>query len=335
MRSLLGCVLVAVALGLVGCGPMTFVVGVTPGDQQLDATVVQDAEGWTANRVAVIDVSGMIVNARTPGLLSAGENPVSTFREKLDAAADDRRVRAVVLRLNTPGGGVTASDAMYRDVLRFKQQTGKPVVVLMMDVAASGGYYVACAGDEIVAYPTTVTGSIGVIIQTMSLQPALSRIGISTEALTSGPNKDAGSPFGEMTESHRAVLQGLVDEFYGRFTAVVREARPSIPAERFEEVTDGRVVSGVRAHELGLVDHLGDLDDAFARAKALAGISDAKLVVYHREMEYVGSPYTSAPGGLPSAGGSQINLLQLNLDGSPGGLGSPSGFYYLWRPDVP
>lgn len=334
-RFLLAGVLMALAVGLVGCGPMTFVVGVTPGDQQLESTVVQDAAGWTADRVAVIDVSGMIVNGRTPGLLSAGENPVSTFREKLDAAAADRRVRAVVLRLNTPGGGVTASDAMYRDVLRFKAQTGKPVVVLMMDVAASGGYYLACAGDEILAYPTTVTGSIGVIIQTMSLQPALSRIGISTEALTSGPNKDAGSPLGEMTESHRMVLQGLVDEFYMRFTAVVREARPGIPADRFAEVTDGRVMSGVQAQELGLVDDLGDLDDAFTRAKALAGITDAKLVVYHRELEYVGSPYASAPGGMPSAGGAQINLLQLNLDGSPGGLGSPSGFYYLWRPDVP
>ena len=326
------------ALMMTGCGPMTFVVGVTPGDQERDATVVQEAEGWTADRVAVIDVSGMIVNGRTPGLLSPGENPVSTFRETLDAAGADRRVKAVVIRLNTPGGAVTASDAMYRDVLRFKQQTGKPVVVLMMDVAASGGYYLACAGDEIIAYPTTVTGSIGVIIQTVSLQPALSRIGISTDAITSGPNKDAGSPFGEMTEGHREVLQGIVDEFYSRFTAVVRERRPNIPAERFAEVTDGRVVSGVAAQELGLVDTLGDLDDAFERAKALAGLSDAKLVVYHREMEYVGSPYASAPGTLgraPAAGGQQINLLQLNLDGSIGGLNAPAGFYYLWQPNLP
>lgn len=327
--------LLLVAMSLVGCGPMTFVVGITPGDQQLDSTVVQKSDGWTTDRVAVVDVSGLIMNGRTPGLLSAGENPVSTFRETLDAAAADRRVKAIILRLNTPGGAVTASDAMYRDVLRFKEQTGKPVVVLMMDVAASGGYYLACAGDEIIAYPTTVTGSIGVIIQTISLQPALSRIGISTDAITSGPNKDAGSPLGEMTEGHREVLQGMVDEFYARFTAVVRERRPSIPAERFAEVTDGRVVSGETAQEFGLVDALGDLDDAFERAQALAGLSDAKLVVYHRELEYVGSAYASAPGGAPSAGGQQINLLQLNLDGPMGGLNAPSGFYYLWQPNVP
>jgi len=327
--------LVLAALMLVGCGPMTFVVGVTPGDQQLASTVVQKSDGWTADRVAVVDVSGMIMNGRTPGLLSAGENPVSTFRETLDAAAADRRVKAVILRLNTPGGAVTASDAMYRDVLRFKEQTGKPVVVLMMDVAASGGYYLACAGDEIIAYPTTVTGSIGVIIQTISLQPALSRIGISTDAITSGPNKDAGSPLGEMTDGHREVLQGMVDEFYGRFTAVVRDRRPSIPADQFAMVTDGRVVSGVVAQELGLVDALGDLDDAFERAQALAGLSDAKLVVYHRELEHVGSPYAGTPGSTPSAGGQQINLLQLNLDGPLGGLNAPSGFYYLWQPSVP
>ena len=326
--------MVAGVLGLAGCGPVTFAVGVTPGDLALQSTVVQDAEGWTSHRVAVVDVSGMILNGRTPGLLSPGENPVSVFREELDEAAEDRRVKAVILRLNTPGGAVTASDAMYRDVLRFKERTGKPVVVLMMDVAASGGYYLACSGDEILAYPTTVTGSIGVIIQTLSLQPALSRIGITTEAITSGPNKDTGSPWGEMTEGHRAVLQGLVDEFYGRFTAIVRESRPGIPADLFDQVTDGRVVSGERAHTLGLVDRLGDLDDAFERAKALAGIGDAKLVVYHRSLEYVGSPYAGAPGRLPSSG-TQLNLLQINLEGAAGGLGTPAGFYYLWRPDMP
>lgn len=320
----------------VGCGPTTFVVGVAPGDQTLTETVIDRPAKRTSDRVAVIDVSGMILNAKTPGFLRDGDNPVSTFREALDKAAADDSVKAVVLRLNTPGGAVTASDAMYRDVKTFKAETGKPVVVMMMDVAASGGYYLACAGDHIIAYPSTVTASIGVIIQTVSLQPALSSIGIRTEAITSGPNKDAGSPLSAMTEGHRAVLQQMVDEFYASFTQIVREARPKVSDSDFKQVTDGRIVSGERAYEVGLVDQLGDLDDAFAKAKSLAGIEHAALVRYHRPLEYVGSPYASAGGaggGAASPGSTQVNLLQLNLDGSLGTLTSP-GFYYVWLPGV-
>lgn len=321
-----------VGLGLAGCGPTTFVVGLTPGDQEMTSTVVERSAGRTDARVAMLDVSGMILNAKTPGLLSEGENPVSRFREALDRAAADDDVKAVIVRLNTPGGAVTASDAMYRDVLSFKRETGKPVVMLMMDVAASGGYYVACAGDHIVAYPSTVTASIGVIIQTVSLQPALSSIGIQTEAITSGPNKDAGSPLSRMTDSHRSVLQSMVDEFYASFTEVVREARPGVSDADFAEVTDGRIVSGERAHEVGLVDTLGDLDDAFAKAKSLAGLKDASLIRYHRPLEYVGSAYARG-GAAPQAGGSQVNLLQLNMDGTSAGLSTP-GFYYVWLPGV-
>lgn len=326
--------LVLMVLAVWGCGPTTFVVGIAPGDRKMTATVIEPAEGRTKDRVAVIDVSGMILNAKTPGLLSEGENPVSRFREALDKAEDDEHVRAVILRLNTPGGAVTASDAMYRDVLDFKKQTGKPVVVMMMDVAASGGYYLACAGDHLIAYPSTVTASIGVIIQTVSLQPALSSIGIRTEAITSGPNKDAGSPFSEMTDSHRKVLQAMVNEFYGSFTDIVREARPGISESDFKQVTDGRIVSGERAFEIGLVDQLGDLDDAFAKAKSLAGISDAAMIRYHRPLDYVGSVYASGQPAPQGGGGStQVNLLQLNLDGSLGTLSNP-GFYYVWLPGI-
>jgi protease-4 len=335
-RFFCGVLLACVALFAVGCGPTTFVVGVAPGDQTLTETVIDKPAKRTRDRVAVIDVSGMILNAKTPGLLREGENPVSRFREALDKAAADGDVKAVVLRLNTPGGAVTASDAMYRDVLTFKKETGKPVVVMMMDVAASGGYYLACAGDHLVAYPSTVTASIGVIIQTVSLQPALSSIGIRTEAITSGPNKDAGSPLSAMTDGHRAVLQQMVDEFYADFTQTVRDARPSISDEDFEQVTDGRIVSGRRAYEVGLIDQLGDINDAFAKAKSLAGIEHAALIRYHRPLEYVGSPYAlanGAAGGAQTPGSTQVNVMQLNVGGSLGTLTTP-GFYYVWLPGV-
>ena len=322
-----------VALSLVGCGPTTFVVGLSPGDQRMVTSVVEPAKSRTRDRVAVIDVTGMILNARIPGLLSEGENPVSVLHEQLNKAAKDKHCKAVVLRLNTPGGAVAASDMMYRDVLDFKEATGKPVVVVMMDVAASGGYYLACAGDYIVAYPSTVTASIGVIFQTVSLKPALSSIGIQTEAITSGPNKDAGSPLSELTDGHRAVYQEMVDTFYADFMGIVRTARPGISDEHFKEVTDGRVVTGRRALEVGLVDGLGDLDDGFAKAKSLAGLDDASLVRYHRPLSYVGSPYASSGERQPQASSTQVNLLQLNVDGSFGE--SASGcFYYVWLPGV-
>lgn len=333
---LLGCLL-GVGSMLVGCGPTTFVVGLSPGDMKLEKTVVEEAEGRTRDEVAIVDVTGLIVNASQDGLFSKGENPVSAFREKLDKAADDKDVKAVILRINSPGGGVTASEIMHRELVDFREETGKPVVVLMMDVAASGGYYLACGGDAIVAYPSTVTGSIGVIIQTVNFHQALTSIGIVPEAITSGPNKAVGSPLSPMSDEQRAILQGLVDEFYGSFVTVVREARPGLTDEAAARATDGRVVSGIQAQELGLVDHVGDLDDAFALAKSMASIEDADLVLYHRPLDYVASPYASTNIGGGGAGtdinaGVQMNLLQLNVDGSMGGLNMPPGFYYLWRP---
>ncbi|MEO0964415.1 MAG: signal peptide peptidase SppA [Planctomycetota bacterium] len=312
---------------LVGCGPTTFVIGLSPGDQRLKKTVVAEDGRSGGPQVAIIDVDGLIINAERRGLLRAGENPVATLQEKLNAAAADTRVAAVILRINSPGGTVTASDVMFREVDRFSRRSGKPVVALMMDVAASGGYYVALAADDIVAHPTTITGSVGVILQTISVQPALARIGVQTDAITSGPNKDAGSPLSTMTAEQRATLQAMVDDFYGRFVDRVALARPGIDASDLATVTDGRVVSGEAAAGLGMVDAVGDLYVALDRAADLAGVASADLVVYHRPLKYVASPYAASPG--LAAGATQVNLAQINLDaGVPASL--PAGAYYLW-----
>jgi protease-4 len=323
-------------LFLPGCGNLTFTVGLSSGSQELTATTVHEESGAGGNKVAIIDVSGMILNGNKPGLLSQGENPVAVLHEQLHIAQNDSDVKAVILRINSPGGTVTATDIMYREVLRFKEQSKKPVVVLQMDIAASGGYYLSCAGDWVVAYPSTITGSIGVIIQTISFKPAMDRWGIAAEALTSGKNKAAGSPFGTLTDEHRAVLQELVQDFYKRFTSTVRAARPRIPADRFADVTDGRVFSGEDALALGLVDELGDLYNAHAKAKSLANIAAADMVIYHRPLNYVASPYATAPSGQPSASGgagngaTQVNIMQFNLPEMPGG--ASVGFYYMWQP---
>ena len=320
------------SLALAGCGPTTFVVGTSSGNQRLAVTVVEPADRWFSPRVAIIDVSGMLHNANKKRLLGQSENPVSLLHEQLERARQDRRVKAIILRLNTPGGTVTASDTMYRMVQRFKLKSEKPVVALIMDVAASGGYYLACSADKIVAYPTSITGSIGVILQTISFKSALGRIGIHAEAFTSGPNKDAGSPLSTLTDEHRKILASLVDNFYQQFRQVVRRDRPGIAPEQFDQITDGRVFAGQNAVELGLVDQTGDLYDAFALAKKLADIPHADLVIYHRPLDYIGSPFASTPLATHQAT-TQINLAQFNF---PDALAdSPATFYYLWQAGSP
>lgn len=319
-------------LGAVGCQPLQFVVTVGPVREGLDESTVLEEAGAGA-KVAIVDVSGMILNAERSRLLQQGENPVGLLHEQLGKAAEDDDVRAVLLRINSPGGGVTASQAMFEEVDRFRDRTGKPVVALLMDVAASGGFYLACAADAVVAYPTTVTGSVGVIIQTVGFGPALARFGVQAEAITSGPNKDAGNPLGALDDEERATLQAVVDDFFVQFVKVVRERRPGLTGEALDRAIDGRIVSGTRALELGLVDELGSVYDAWRYAKRAAGIERADLVRYHRPMSRVNSPYALASGGgaaghaaaAPGETGVRVELIPESVD-------LPPGFYYLWRP---
>lgn len=326
--------LICVLATLSACGPLTFTVGLRPTDEDIESTVVErDPAGWTSNRVAIIDITGLIHNSRSSSLLAEGKNPVDVLHQKLEAARNDSDVKAILLRINSPGGTVTATDAMYREIERFRADTGKPVVTVMMDVAASGGYYVSCATDHVVAYPTTITASIGVILQTISVRDGLERIGIRPEAITSGPHKDTGSPLGRLDESDREILRTMVDDFYQRFRGVVREARPNIDEETFATATDGRIVTGEAAFEMGLVDQLGDLHDAWAVAKKLADVERAHLALYHTSYQPAKSPYAQTPTAGRQPVQTQINLAQFNFDELL--VGDPtSSFLYLWRPNL-
>src|SRR5205823_6385803 len=159
----------------------------------------------------------MLANAKSGGLLQPTENPLSLFTQELERAQKDNNVKAVVLRVNCPGGTVTCSDSMLELITRFKQKTHKPVVASLQEAAASGGDYVASGADRIVAQPTTIVGSIGVVFYTFNFSGTLQKIGASSEALKSGPLKDMGSPFKPITPQERAVMQGLIDEYYARF----------------------------------------------------------------------------------------------------------------------
>src|SRR5215471_8738561 len=294
-------------------------------DGPVEELVVRDSKAcFCNNKVAIIDVEGLIINAKTSSFLSGdSDNPVSLFRERLQAAADDKRVRAVVLRINSPGGAVTASDIMYQDLLTFRRETGKPVVACMMDVAASGGFYLAMASDFILAHPTTVTGSIGVIMSLYDASALFAKIGVASNPIKSGPNKDIGNPARPMSDEQRAILQGMIDQFYGEFVKVVARGRGT-SEERVRGLADGRIYTGMEAKELGLVDHVGYLEDAIAAAASMAGLADTSIVAYDRGDGYRGSIYARAPK-LPS----EIHV-KLEVPGLSKGCGAT--FMYLWEP---
>jgi protease-4 len=316
-------ILFTTAFALTGCFN-GFVLKPTYVDEPLKESRIADADHWLCcHKVAVIDVSGMILNARSSGLFGSGENPMALFREQLEAAASDKHVKAVVLRINSPGGAVTASDIMYQDLCNFRHDTGKPVVACMMDVAASGAYYLAMGCDRVYAHPTTVTGSIGVIMSLYNASGLFEKIGLASNPIKSGPNKDLGNPGRPMTEEERGILQGMVNSFYDQFVQVVVKGR-DLPEERVRALADGRVYTGLDAQKLGLVDEVGYLEDAIAAAMQLACIKDAALITYNRGGGYCGSIYAGMPK-IPS----EINI-KLDVPGLKGDAGA--AFMYLWEP---
>ncbi|MEW6253434.1 MAG: signal peptide peptidase SppA [Planctomycetota bacterium] len=318
---------VALAL-LSGCMPTSFLITPVSALQELDEKVVLRESVWATRKVALVDVDGLLQNQRSTPLIGVGgDNPVALFAEKLEQAAKDRNVRAVVVRINSPGGTVTASELMYTELLSFRQRTHKPVIAAMLDVAASGGYYVACAADAIYAQPTTVTGSIGVIMLAPEFSGTLRKIGAEVNVIKSGEMKDLGSLFREMTPADRAILQKLIDGMYAQFVAVVARARPQLERERLLKLADGRVYLAPEAKELGLVDEVGTLHDAILAAKRAAGLADhaVKVVEYARNYEY--RPNIYAAGQAPPA---QVNLVNIEL---PNWLTGPAPqFLYVWAP---
>jgi len=313
---------------LAGCGPGALLITPVPARQDLEERVLARESIWAIDKIALVDVDGVLANQRDSSLLGPpGENPVALFTEKLDRAARDPRVKAIVLRINSPGGGVTASDLMYTELRRFRDVTGKPIIACMLDLAASGGYYIACAADRIYAHPTTVTGSIGVIMIAPDLTGTMTKLGIRANVIKSGELKDAGSPFREMNERDRALFTKLIDSMYERFLEVVAQGRPQLAADRLRELADGRVFLGPEARELGLVDEIGTLPNAVAAAKHAARIDRSKilLVEYARPLAHRANYYSETP-----LGPAQVNLVNVTLP--PGLTAASPQFMYLWAP---
>ncbi len=312
------------ALLLTGCGMPSVLVTPVSGSFELHEDVVQPGKGLFPDKVALIPVDGMLLDARSGGLLQATENPMSLFVEELNAAADDDSVKAVVLRINSPGGSVTTSDTMYDAVLKFREKTHKPVIAAAQEIDASGAYYLSCAADKIVVNPTSVVGCIGVIFETFDVVGTMQMLGIQSDAIKSGELKDMGSPFKHMTPHERQVMQDMVNEYFARFKLVVTSHR-TIKDSDLAVVTDGRVFTGEKSVELGLADQTGRLNDALDLARQMAGVPNAEAVMYRRPYGYTGSIYAVDSVPEPKSNDMNIRLpLAQNL--------VPAGFYYLWEP---
>ncbi len=252
------------------------------------------------NKVAVIYVEGVIMGGRGQGSLLAEAGGTDALIRQLHQARDDASVKAIVLRINSPGGSAPAAQEVGSEIGKLRAG-GKIVVASMGDVAASGGYWLAAVTDKIYANPATLTGSIGVYIPYSNWQELYNKIGIKPEKIKSGPHKDILSPDRPMTAEERTIIQAMVDELYGQFVTVVAEGRKLEPA-RVRQLADGRIYTGSQAKELGLVDELGTLYDAIDGAAVLAGIPGKPILVEYGK---------STPWSLLFGSGSSINLEQL------------------------
>ena len=286
---------------------------------------VVDGEGRP--KILLLDLTGVISEEQQRGHgFFDRPSMVDEFREELKKAESDSRIGALIIRINSPGGTVTASDILHHEILRYKKRTGKPVVACLMDVAASGGYYVAMAADEVIAHPTTITGSIGVIAVKFNVQELFNKIGLGQETIKSGEMKDILSPFRPSTPEEKKILQEIIDQLYGRFVDLVAAGRKDLDRAAVSKLADGRIYTAQQALDHKLVDRIGYLDEAIEGVKSKLKVSEASVVVYTRPGTYKGTVYS----GLTGAGSPVFNLI--SIDGA--NLLSSQGvrFLYLWAP---
>ena len=286
------------------------------------------------DRIALIDINGVIMSGGGGSpFMGATPDMVNAIRIRLVRAAADDTVKAVVLRIDSPGGGVTPSDQIWKLVTDFRKDTGKPVITSMGAVAASGGYYIAVATDYIVAENTTITGSIGVIMSGLNFSKLLERYDVLPVTLTSGPNKNLLGPYDPVQPEHRRILQDLVDEMYARFVEVVLAGRSStgLDAANIAKLADGRVYTAKQALDNQLIDQIGYIEDAMAKARELASITEASVFTYDREPNL--ADILGIGAYLPGVVGSH-SVLELKVDlEALQSLQTPT-LMYVWAPGL-
>jgi protease-4 len=277
-------------------------------------------------KVALIDVDGLMLNIDTAGPYSMAENPVAVFAEKLQCAGADPEVKAVVFRINSPGGSVGATEVMWQTLVDFRHQTGKPVVACLLDLGAGGGYYLASACDQIVAIPTSVVGGIGVILNSYFLELTMEHYNVYGEFIKAGDHIDMGTVARKISPEEKDMLTAMAAEYQATFKKAVLAHRPRIHAEA--PLFDGRIMTATKARQDGLIDAVGSLPEAINLACKLATVENATAVMYRRATNPARSLYHTVPES-PQGGGSLTGNQSIpGLDRSKLPL-----FLYMWQAD--
>lgn len=320
---------------LVGCQKLEQFVLKTQVETKLDLPPVSVLAGNVKpvvvqpgpDRIAIVDVDGLILNTPFVGPLSCGENPVALFREKLEAVATDPCVKAVVLRVNSHGGGVAACISMRHDLERFKERTHLPVVACLMDTAAGGAYYLASASDYIVAGPATVTGGVGVLLNLFNLRDLMAQFNVIPQSIKAGQLTDIGTSARALTEDEKKLLQAMADEFHKQLIDDIKKSRPSATDKT---IFDGRIFTGTQAQKQGLVDYIGDLDQAIQMAAQMGNPNMGArpgVVMYRRGNDPARSIYAITANVPLQGAGLLPNLPGLERAKMP-------TFMSIWQPEV-
>ncbi|MUV39136.1 putative signal peptide peptidase SppA [Lentibacillus sp. JNUCC-1] len=235
--------------------------------------------GASGNKIAVLELNGVIQDTGGGSVLNAASYQHDRFLKMIEAAGEDRQTDGLIIRVNSPGGGVVESAEIHDKIVDLKKKYDKPVYISMGNTAASGGYYISAPADKIVAHPATLTGSIGVIMESINVAELADEFGIDVNTIKSGEFKDIMSPTKKMTDKERQILQTMVDELYGEFVNVIVEGR-DMDEQKVRELGDGRVYTGTQAKNNGLVDSLGNLEDTIEMMKDDHNLDDATIVEY-------------------------------------------------------
>lgn len=325
MRRHVSIVVVVIVLFLIGCQGPRIRLFPSAADPLREFTLEGDAKG----KVLVIHVRGTISDAPRRQIVTTRPSMVQEVVAQLRKAEKDSEIKAVLLKINSPGGSATASDILYSEIVAFKQKTRAKVVVAMMDVAASGGYYISLPADYILAHPTSITGSVGVLFLRPDVAGLMAKIGVGVEVSKTGKNKDMGSPFRQATDEEKRIIQNMIDQLGERFLDRIAEHRRINP-QSLKEIATARIFLADDALKLGMVDRVGYISEAIRVAKKLAELPEnAKVIVYRRTEFPDDNLYNTSTSQYEGRGPS---IVSLDL---PASLTSyQAGFYYLWQPGV-
>lgn len=313
-------ILTSILVLVMGCAtPRINIFSVTP-----DPLKEYTLEGTGSDKILLIPVNGLISDNPKKGLITAIPSLVEQVVLQINKAQKDKQIKAVLFKINSPGGTITASDLLYHEISAYKEKTGSKIVISMMDLATSGAYYMSLPADIIMAHPTTITGSVGVISLLPKVKGLMDKIGLGVDVQKVGKYKDMGSPFRDTSEEERKLLQKAMNDFGERFMGLVKKHR-KLTLQAITEISTARVFLADEALQIGLIDKIGYISDAVKEAKKIAKISeDAKLIVYRRA-EFPEDNYYNVAG----TASENLNVSLINIE-LPEILSAKAGFYYLW-----